>query len=786
MTVSVQSPVNDYVANGSVTTFPYTFYVGSNSQLAVYVNGVQVVTGFTVTGVGNPSGGNVVFSLAPANGAAVRIRRVMILDRQVDYTEGAAFSSTTVDADIDNTVIQLQNLDSLTLKKNLGDDNLSLNGNRITDVGLPVNANDVATKNWSETAGTTFVNQSAASAAAAAASESSAAASASTATTQASIATGQATISTTKAGEASASATSAAGSAATSTNQATISTTQAGIATTKAGEAATSAANASTSETNAAASAASAASSYDAFDDRYLGSKAANPTLDNDGNALLTGALYFNTAANEMRVWTGSAWSASYLPAGAYIQKSGDTMTGALTLSGAPTNTLHAATKAYVDGTVTSITGTANQVTASASTGAVTLSLPQSIHTAATPTFAAMTLGSGNLTFSTTAQRIRGDTTNATIANRLMFQDSTANSGTSVGSIPNGTGTYSGYQAFNSSSPNNASLMQIYCDATAGTVESTRTGTGTYLPLTFRTNGAEAMRIDTSGRVQVYGNAVSWGSVFKTLGVGNLQLSYSTGAGDSFIAHNTYYDGTNWRAINTGGSSFNQHLPDGGRNWWAAPSVTAGAVASPTVRMQLDANGRLIVGPTGSLGNCRLALYGGLNASGSSHYDAFMYMENTAGGNYVNIGFHTPAASQAGTFKFYGPTVTFECRNYNDGNFIPIAASAFNVNSDYRLKENVVPLTGAVDRLMTLPVYRFNFIDKPERTVDGFLAHEVGEVVAEACSGMKDAMRSDGTIEPQQIDQSKIVPLVTAAVQEMYSEIVELRQRIESLEAGNV
>ena len=57
---------------------------------------------------------------------------------------------------------------------------------------------------------------------------------------------------------------------------------------------------------------------YDNFDDRYLGQKAADPTLDNDGDALLTGALYFNTSSSEMRVYSGSAWEAAYLPASSY------------------------------------------------------------------------------------------------------------------------------------------------------------------------------------------------------------------------------------------------------------------------------------------------------------------------------------------------------------------------------------------------------------------------------------------------------------------------------------
>jgi hypothetical protein len=85
----------------------------------------------------------------------------------------------------------------------------------------------------------------------------------------------------------------------------------AAAAATSASNAATSASNASTSETNAAASASAAAASYDSFDDRYLGAKSSAPSVDNDGNALLTGALYFDTTSNLMYVYTGSSWVAA-------------------------------------------------------------------------------------------------------------------------------------------------------------------------------------------------------------------------------------------------------------------------------------------------------------------------------------------------------------------------------------------------------------------------------------------------------------------------------------------
>jgi hypothetical protein len=104
-------------------------------------------------------------------------------------------------------------------------------------------------------------------------------------------------------------------------------------------------------------------------------------------------------------------------------------------------------------------------------------------------------------------------------------------------------------------------------------------------------------------------------------------------------------------------------------------------------------------------------------------------------------------------------------------------ATAYNTSSDYRLKENLVPITGAVDRVNALQPRRFNFLSDPNTTVDGFVAHEVSPVVPEAISGEKDAVDEDGNPEYQGIDQSKLVPLLTAAIQ-------ELTARIEALEAA--
>lgn len=109
---------------------------------------------------------------------------------------------------------------------------------------------------------------------------------------------------------------------------------------------------------------------------------------------------------------------------------------------------------------------------------------------------------------------------------------------------------------------------------------------------------------------------------------------------------------------------------------------------------------------------------------------------------------------------------------------------AYNTTSDYRVKENVVALAGAKDRVNQLNVYRFNFISNPSQTVDGFLAHEAQAVVPEAVTGDRDATLADGTPDYQSIDQSKIVPLLTAALQEAFAEIAALTARVEALEAN--
>jgi hypothetical protein len=105
-------------------------------------------------------------------------------------------------------------------------------------------------------------------------------------------------------------------------------------------------------------------------------------------------------------------------------------------------------------------------------------------------------------------------------------------------------------------------------------------------------------------------------------------------------------------------------------------------------------------------------------------------------------------------------------------------ATAYNTSSDYRLKENVVAVTDGITRLLQLKPNRFNFIADPSKTVDGFIAHEAQAVVPECVTGTKDEVDADGNDVYQGIDQSKLVPLLTAALQEAIGRIETLEQRL--------
>jgi hypothetical protein len=196
----------------------------------------------------------------------------------------------------------------------------------------------------SQTAAATSATSASNSAGAAATSATSAAASA------VSAANSVATIAT-YADNAATSATSAAASALAATTSATSASNSATAS-------ASSASAAATSATSAAASATAAAASYDSFDDRYLGSKASDPTLDNDGNALITGALYFNSVVGALKVYGGASWALVAPDTSNFIDKTILTAKGSI-ISASTASTPVALTVAATDGYVLSVSSAA-------------------------------------------------------------------------------------------------------------------------------------------------------------------------------------------------------------------------------------------------------------------------------------------------------------------------------------------------------------------------------------------------------------------------------------------
>lgn len=173
---------------------------------------------------------------------------------------------------------------------------LSLGGFKITNLATPTVSTDASTKDYVDNqvgAVSASATAAAASAAAAATSETNAASSASSAST---------------------SAFNASTSASNAASSASSASTSASNASTSASNASTSATSASNSATSAASSAASALAAFDSFDDRYLGAKASDPSVDNDGDPLNAGDLYYNTTSSVMKVYTGSVWVIAYVP----------------------------------------------------------------------------------------------------------------------------------------------------------------------------------------------------------------------------------------------------------------------------------------------------------------------------------------------------------------------------------------------------------------------------------------------------------------------------------------
>ena len=186
-------------------------------------------------------------------------------------------------------------------------------------------------------------------------------------------------------------------------------------------------------------------------------------------------------------------------------------------------------------------------------------------------------------------------------------------------------------------------------------------------------------------------------------------------------------------------------------------------------RMRITPSGRLNLGNSpGTNANADLS------GSGNKLYITF---GSSFGQNVIatNVGAYTGTYSHLVFYNGNGLVGTINTSG---------SSTSFNTSSDYRLKENVVDLDGAITRVKQLQPRRFNFIADAETTVDGFIAHEAQTVVPEAVTGTHNEVDDDGNAVMQGIDQSKLVPLLTAALQEAIAKIETLETKVAALEAG--
>ena len=340
----------------------------------------------------------------------------------------------------------------------------------------------------------------------------------------------------------------------------------------------------------------------------------------------------------------------------------------------------------------------------------------------------------------------------------------------------------------------NSTLRVMHPSAGVGLIAA-----GSSQHLALGTAFAEDVRIDSSGRLligttannsesallQIQGNAggsTGLGSIALRRGEGPATMSVNDVVGRILFQSS---NGQNFGRIELAvdGTSGNGDCP--GRLVFL---TSADNSASPTERMRISSNSTYYFNTTtaNNYGQTNDTLNTGAGTQGNMCFRAdngALVLANNADSTfssvYINkyswdsgddsrfMDFRVNGGSAVGTIQYDGSSGT----NYN-------------TSSDYRLKENIVSLTNGIERVKQLTPSRFNFIASPEITKDGFIAHEVAAVVPEAVSGEKDAVFDDGSIKPQGLDASKLVPLLTAALQEAIAKIETLEAKVAALEAN--
>ena len=359
MTVSSSTNRVSYSGDDSTTVFAYTFKVFDKGDLTVILrssNGTEttqtITTNYTVSGVGNANGGNVTMVTAPATGETLVILREQGLTQGLDLVPNDPFPANSIEDSLDKLTFMVQQQ-----QEELGRTIKASKTNTISGAEFTVSASDRANKvfafdssgdlavtqelgtfrgNWAastaysvrdlvkdtSTNNIFFVNSAHTSSGS------------QPLTSNANSAKYDLIVDAASASTSATNAASSATAAATSATSASTAQTAAETAKTGAETAKTGAETAKTAAETAQAAAetaqAAAETAADNFDDTYLGAKSSDPTVDNDGDALTAGDLYFNTGSNTLKVYTGSAWQDAALDSSGFIATSGGTLTGDL------------------------------------------------------------------------------------------------------------------------------------------------------------------------------------------------------------------------------------------------------------------------------------------------------------------------------------------------------------------------------------------------------------------------------------------------------------------------
>ena len=282
---------------------------------------------------------------------------------------------------------------------------------------------------------------------------------------------------------------------------------------------------------------------------------------------------------------------------------------------------------------------------------------------------------------------------------------------------------------------NGVRQAQSYATTSQYTVGST-----TAIPLVLTTNNTECMRINASGNV----------GIGTTSPVGKLSVSNSGAEGIEFIPGNVSNVSTT-QYYNRSGAAYTANVQNASYHSW---------LFSGTERVRLDASGNLLVGTTAQIASGKLSL-----AADHVTHQGIAIKNTNAANALVYIYFLNSAGVGAGTITQTAATTV-----------------AYATSSDYRLKENVTPLIGALDTVAKLKPVTYNWVADGSDG-QGFIAHELAEIVPDCVVGEKDAVNEDGSIKAQAIDTSFLVATLTAAIQEQQALITSLTARLDEQQA---